>query len=70
MSDTFHWLDINRIAEELYDAHPDIDPFSVNFVELKRMVTELQGFEEQPDHPANERILEAIQLAWNEERQD
>lgn len=68
MSDTFHWLDVQRIAEELEDAHPDLDPLHVNFVDLKNMVLNLEGFEEQPGHPVNERILEAIQQHWIEER--
>jgi FeS assembly protein IscX len=70
MADTFHWLDVDRIGEELFDAHPDVDPLQVKFVDLRRFVTELEGFEEQPGHPVNERILEAIQMAWYEESKD
>lgn len=65
----FHWLDVQRIAEELADAHPDVDPVSVNFVELRNLVRSLDGFEEQPGHPVNERILETIQQLWIEERE-
>lgn len=64
----FHWLDVERIAEELVDAHPDTDPISVNFVELRDLVRKLDGFEEEPGHPVNERILETIQQFWIEER--
>ena len=70
MSDTFHWLDVDRIAEELADAHPGVDPLAVNFVELRDKVASLDGFEEQPGHPVNERILETIQALWNEEFRD
>lgn len=69
MSDTFHWLDVERIAEELADAHPALDPVGVNFVELRNLVRQLDGFEEQPAHPVNERILETIQRLWIEERE-
>lgn len=70
MGDTFHWLDVERIGEELHDAHPELSPLSIKFVELRDLVKALPGFEEQPGHPVNERILEAIQMAWLEERDD
>lgn len=70
MSDTFHWLDVERIGEEMADRHPGVDPFSVKFPELRDMVRALPGFEEQPGHPVNERILEVIQQAWAEEKEE
>lgn len=70
MPDTFHWLDIERIAEELGDAHSGVDPLIITFPDLRGLVEGLDGFEEQPGHPVNERILEAIQMAWLEERGD
>jgi len=63
-----HWLDVQRIAEELVDLHPEVDPTTVSFPRLKAMVVALPGFVEQPGHPCNERILEAIQQAWMDER--
>jgi len=69
MPDSFHWLDVERIAEELSDAHPGTDPMTVNFVDLRAMVEALDGFEEHPGHPVNERILETIQALWSEEFQ-
>lgn len=63
-----HWLDVERIAEELTDRHGEIDPVSVSFPRLKALVEALPGFKEQPGHPCNERILEAIQQAWIDER--
>jgi FeS assembly protein IscX len=67
--ETFHWLDVERLGEALADAHPEIDPLSIAFPRLKALVMALPGFAEQPGHPANERILEAIQQAWIEERE-
>jgi FeS assembly protein IscX len=64
-----HWLDVERIAEELVDRHGDIDPVSISFPRLKALVEALPGFAEQSGHPCNERILEAIQQAWIEERE-
>lgn len=60
------WTDINDIAIELVDAHPDVDPLSVNFVDLRNWVLALDGFEGDPAH-CGEKILEAIQAAWIEE---
>jgi FeS assembly protein IscX len=68
MSDSFHWLDVDRIAEELAGAYPDHDPYTVRFTELRELVRSLRGFEERPGHPVNEKILEAIQSAWADEQ--
>lgn len=70
MNDNFGWLDVQRIGEDLADRHPAIDPYSVNFVELKQLVSELPGFTPVADHPVNERILEEIQRIWAGERDD
>lgn len=69
MSRTFHWLDVQRIAEELADSHPDLDPLAVRFVALRALVEALPGFKAEPGHPVNERILEEVQRHWVEERQ-
>ena len=61
------WTDSLDIAIELDEAHPDIDPRSVNFVDLRQWVLDLDDFDDDPAH-SGERILEAIQLAWLEER--
>lgn len=68
MDDSFHWLDVHRIAEELADAHPAMDPLRVSFPELRALVEALPGFEAQPGHPVSERILEAVQHHWLQER--
>jgi len=64
-----HWLDVQIIAETLADTHSDIDPTAISFPRLKALVIALPGFAEQPGHPCNERILEAIQQAWIDERE-
>ncbi|HSP07750.1 MAG TPA: Fe-S cluster assembly protein IscX, partial [Acidobacteriota bacterium] len=48
------------------EKHPDVDPLAVRFTDLHRWVLELQGFEDDPKK-SNEKILEAIQMAWLEE---
>lgn len=70
MPSSFHWLDVDRIGEELADAFPFRDPLSVRFTELREMVRALPGFEERAGHPVNEKILETIQMKWLEERGD
>ncbi len=63
------WVDSLEIAIELDEAHPDVDPKFVNFVDLRQWVIELEDFDDDPEH-SGERILEAIQLAWMEEKED
>lgn len=60
------WADVQDIAIELSDAHEDIDPRYINFVNLRRLVTELPEFDDDPER-SGEKILEAIQAAWIEE---
>ena len=62
------WTDTLDIAIELDDTHPDVDPKFVNFVDLMNMVMALPGFEGEKEH-CGEKILEAIQMAWIEERE-
>ena len=61
------WTDSRDIAIALDEAHPDIDPMSVRFTDLMEWVTELEEFEDDPEH-CGEKILEAIQMAWLDEK--
>ena len=60
------WTDITDIAIELQETHPDVDPLSINFVDLRNWVLALPDFDDDPNH-SGEKILEAIQGAWIEE---
>jgi FeS assembly protein IscX len=60
------WTDTIRIAEELNDKYPDIDPLTVRFTDLHKWVMALDGFEDDAAH-SGEKILEAIQMAWIDE---
>ena len=62
------WVDSLDIAIELNDKFPDVDPMHVNFVDLRNWVMELDEFDDDPEH-SGERILEAIQMAWIEEKE-
>ncbi len=60
------WTDISDIAIELSETYPDVDPLTVNFVDLRDWVLALPEFDDDPNH-CGEKILEAIQAAWIEE---
>ena len=64
---SLRWSDVHEIAIELTDSHPAVDPRFINFVDVMRWVIELPGFDDDPKH-CGERILEAIQAAWIDER--
>ncbi len=61
------WTDVLEIAIQLAESKPDVDPMSVNFVDLRKWVMELPDFDDMPEH-CGEKILEAIQAHWIEER--
>jgi len=63
------WTDTLDIAIKLDETRPEVDPKFVNFVDLRQWVMDLEDFEDDPVH-CGERILEAIQLAWMEEKED
>ena len=60
------WVDTLDIAIELSEKHPDIDPQWINFVDLRKLVVELQDFDDVPDK-VNEKILESLQQNWIKE---
>lgn len=60
-----YWDTPDDIAEQLLEAHPDIDPLTVRFTDLHRWVTELEGFADDPK-ASSEGKLEKIQMAWLE----
>ncbi|MCB2102888.1 MAG: Fe-S cluster assembly protein IscX [Rhodobacterales bacterium] len=61
------WTDVNDIAIELEDAHPDADVVNLRFTDLWQWVQALPDFDDDPQK-SNEKILEAIQMAWLDER--
>ena len=64
---TLKWTDSLEIAIALDESHPAVDPNHVNFVDLRNWVLALEEFDDDPNR-SGERILEAIQMAWIEER--
>lgn len=61
------WTDTLDIAEALIETHPDQDPTQINFVDLMSWVLALPDFDDDPKR-CGERILEAIQQTWIDER--
>ena len=61
------WIDTYDIAIALEERHPEADIVNLRFTDLHRWVRELPGFDDEPER-SNEKILEAIQMAWIEER--
>lgn len=61
------WLDVRELGFRLAEAHPGRDPLRLRFTELRDLVLALPGFTGDPKG-CNEKILEAIQMAWLEER--
>lgn len=60
------WTDTQDIATALAEAHPDVDPKTVRFMDLRSWILALPDFSDDPKH-CGEKILEAIQLAWIDE---
>jgi FeS assembly protein IscX len=63
------WTDTQEIALRLFDAEPDLDPLTLRFTDLRDKVLALPGFSDDVAR-LNEKILEAIQMAWYEEFQE
>ena len=60
-------IDIHDIAIALEETYPAVDILTVRFTDLWKWVQDLPGFDDDAER-SNERILEAIQMAWLSER--
>jgi len=60
------WTDSLEIAIALAERHPDVDPKTIRFTDLRQWVLDLPEFDDGPKH-SGEKILEAIQMAWIDE---
>jgi FeS assembly protein IscX len=61
------WTDVREIAIALEETHPDVDVANLRFTDLWKWVQALPDFADVPNR-SNEKILEAIQMAWLDER--
>ncbi|MBL0318602.1 MAG: Fe-S cluster assembly protein IscX [Alphaproteobacteria bacterium] len=62
------WTDIYDIAIALEEKYPQVDNLNLRFTDLYQWVMDLEDFSDDPNR-CNEKILEAIQLAWIDERE-
>lgn len=62
------WTDIYDIAMALEEHYPQADNVNLRFTDLQKWVIGLPGFSDNPNG-CSEKILEAIQMAWIEERE-
>ncbi len=67
--DELTWTDVHEIGYRLAEKFPDLDPLTVRFTDLHAWVLALDGFVGDPKK-SNESLLEAIQMAWVDERED
>lgn len=63
------WTDSLDIAIALLEHHPEVDPQYVRFTDLHAWICALPEFADDPQ-ASNEKVLEAIQMAWIEEARD
>ena len=61
------WTDSLEIAIALDETHPDVDPQYIRYTDLHAWICALDEFDDEPES-SNEKILEAIQMAWLDER--
>jgi FeS assembly protein IscX len=63
------WHDAREIGEALFEQFDTLNPLTVRFTDLHKHVLNLEGFTGKPNE-SNEKLLEAIQMAWYEEWKD
>ena len=63
------WDDTEDIAIALTEKYPDLDPLTIRFTDLHKMILEVPEFDDDPAS-SNEGKLESIQMAWLEEYKD
>ena len=63
------WTDTQDIAEKLEEQYPNVDIINLRFTDFHNWIVNLPEFSDNPER-SNERILEAIQGAWLEFREE
>ena len=61
------WTDSTEIAIALEELYPDVDNVNLRYTDLHKWIIELDNFDDEIEK-SNEKILEAIQMAWIDER--
>ena len=63
----FKWTDTTEIAILLEEKYPEKDNINLRYTDLHSWIVNLEGFDDDPSN-SNEKILEAIQMVWIDER--
>ena len=63
------WTDVYDIAIALEEHYPTTNIQHIRFTDLWKLIMDLPNFQDQAER-CNEKILEAIQMAWLDERDD
>jgi len=61
------WEDSLDIALELLEKYPEVDPQYIRYTDLHKWICDLENFDDDPQR-SNEKILEAIQMSWLDEK--
>lgn len=61
------WTDAREIAIALEERYPNADNVNLRFTDLHKWIVSLPDFGDDPAK-SNEKVLEAIQMAWIDER--
>jgi FeS assembly protein IscX len=69
MDAPLRWTDVEDVAYALFELEPSLDPLQVRFTDLRDKILALPNFVGEREQ-CNEKILEAVQMAWLEEFQD
>ena len=64
-----NWQNTREIGELLFEKYDTLNPLTVRFTDMHKWVLDLEDFEGKPQE-SNEKLLEAIQMAWYEEWKD
>ena len=63
------WTDSRAVGALLFEKYDTLDPMTVRLADIGKWALDLEDFEGKPE-ASNEKILEAIQMAWYEEWKD
>lgn len=63
------WTQVDDVAYALFEAEPELNPLTVRFTDLRDKILALPNFTGEREQ-CNEKILEAVQMAWLEEFED
>ena len=61
------WTDTYEIVDSLIDKHPEVVPDKILLTDLRNLISNLEEFDDDLNR-CNERILEAVQALWIEEK--